>query len=333
MASPASSDEGEIRDSVLEKATTSLPQLDGSLVDRQDRNRSRYSKSNSQSPENGSASRGRRSADRSRSPYSNRGPRGSKRARDDDHYDRTDPRRFRVHYEDRHMDGRRRVRSSYEDLDKGPSSSTDLRYDDRDRYVEKRARTRSRSPYQAPRGEYRRDHGGHSYQDRNRYRAYADSDRNSTYGYDDQSSRSSRNQSVSKRADGQVPSDVTKREAKSTQGHSQLNNGLSVNGFNIEKYLFLGHPLPRSLLTLPRPSDTPTESANEPEEREELDESALIEQRRKRREAIKAKYKGATTPLLVQALQLGDKSTSATLGRSQGDDDVRSTRSGKLLIF
>jgi hypothetical protein len=48
---------------------------------------------------------------------------------------------------------------------------------------------------------------------------------------------------VSKRGDGQVPSDVTKREAKSTQGQSQLHNDLSVNGFNIEKYFFLEHAL------------------------------------------------------------------------------------------
>lgn len=39
-----------------------------------------------------------------------------------------------------------------------------------------------------------------------------------------------------------------------------------------------------------------------------LDEAALIEQRRKKREAIKAKYRGQATPLLVQALQLGSMS-------------------------
>ena len=35
-----------------------------------------------------------------------------------------------------------------------------------------------------------------------------------------------------------------------------------------------------------------------------VDESKLIEERRKRREAIKAKYKGQASPLLDQALQL-----------------------------
>ena len=45
---------------------------------------------------------------------------------------------------------------------------------------------------------------------------------------------------------------------------------------------------------------------------EPIDEATLIEQRRKRREAIKAKYRGQATPLLVQALQLGIKTESAT---------------------
>ena len=37
-----------------------------------------------------------------------------------------------------------------------------------------------------------------------------------------------------------------------------------------------------------------------------LDEAALIEARRKKREAIKAKYKGQETPMLVQALALNE---------------------------
>src|SRR5436190_16107155 len=45
---------------------------------------------------------------------------------------------------------------------------------------------------------------------------------------------------------------------------------------------------------------------------EPADEVTLIEQRRKRREAIKAKYRGQATPLLVQALQLGTKTESTT---------------------
>lgn len=53
----------------------------------------------------------------------------------------------------------------------------------------------------------------------------------------------------------------------------------------------------------------------------------MIEQRRKRREAIKAKYRGSATPLLVQALQLGDKSGESTPGRQY--DTTPSARSSK----
>jgi serine/threonine-protein kinase PRP4 len=68
-----------------------------------------------------------------------------------------------------------------------------------------------------------------------------------------------------------------------------------------------------------------TQSAvvEEPEP-EPLDEDALIEQRRKRREAIKAKYRGSAPPLLVQALQLGDKP-----GQSQSEDGDTPTRSSR----
>src|SRR4051794_20782256 len=106
MASTPSSDEGEIRDGVVEKATTTLPQFGGTSVDRQDRNR--YSTSASISPERTYRSNDGRSADRSRSPY--RQPRGSKRGREEDYADRSrDPRRFKVHYEDEP----RRSRVSY----------------------------------------------------------------------------------------------------------------------------------------------------------------------------------------------------------------------------
>lgn len=53
----------------------------------------------------------------------------------------------------------------------------------------------------------------------------------------------------------------------------------------------------------------------------------MIEQRRKRREAIKSKYRGSATPLLVQALQLGDKTEDST--PAQEDSNTSSARSGK----
>ncbi|KMU71714.1 LOW QUALITY PROTEIN: serine/threonine-protein kinase ppk5 [Coccidioides immitis RMSCC 3703] len=50
---------------------------------------------------------------------------------------------------------------------------------------------------------------------------------------------------------------------------------------------------------------------------EPVDEAALIEQRRRRREAIKAKYRGQATPLLVQALQIGTETGSTACDASE----------------
>jgi len=58
-----------------------------------------------------------------------------------------------------------------------------------------------------------------------------------------------------------------------------------------------------------------------------VDEATLIEERRKRREAIKAKYRGQATPLLVQALQLGNKTGSSTPSAPVNDSELRSTDS------
>jgi serine/threonine-protein kinase PRP4 len=237
MASSASSDEGEIRDNAggIEKATTSLLDFDGTSVDRQDRNRSRSSTSKSPSFENGAAPRDRRDNEKTRSSYADHNSRGSKRSRDEDHYDRrhADPRRFKVHYEDRPTD-RRRARVSYEDLDNGSASSPDLRYDDHDQYSEKRARTRSRSPYRAPRADEKRDRDsfnqrqkgrdGNSKKESGRYPSYAEAEKSVSSGHGSQRNRTFTDQSVSKRENGPVPADVSQHEAKFTQGSSYQHN-------------------------------------------------------------------------------------------------------------
>ncbi|KAI9644812.1 U4/U6 small nuclear ribonucleoprotein prp4 [Ciborinia camelliae] len=310
-SSPASSDEGEIRDGVVEKkATTSLRTFGGTSVDRQDRTRSSTTSISPRSPEQSYRSRDQRS----RSPYTDQHSRGSKRPRDDDYPDRSrnDPRRFKVHYEDSSQDYRRRPRVSYEDIDKGPATSSELRYDDhdhRDRHYEKRPRTRSRSPYRANRDGDRNGRNGQTMNNGGRYGNYADRSKPSGYG---SSYRSSRDQSVSNRENGPLPTDNTRYEAKTTQGHLQQHKNQS-NGSEME-------------------ISTPAEevSAEAPEE-EQIDEATLIEQRRKRREAIKAKYRGSGTPLLVQALHLGDKSGASTPG--QGEDDSPSGPTGKHITL
>lgn len=179
----SSSDEGEIRENGVEDSkASSLPQIEGNGVDRQDRRVKQP-----RSPDRGDY--------RSRRP---RSPRGYKRSRDDDRdrdRDRDthhrggrgdpDPRRFRVHYEDtassrgRHAyedPDRPTSHGRYDDVDR-PSSNryhdsrdhsfTSSRYDDRDRdrdhtRADKRPRTRSPSPYRSGRGNGRGRH------DRNR---------------------------------------------------------------------------------------------------------------------------------------------------------------------
>lgn len=327
-SSPASSDEGEIRDGVVEKkATTSLRTLGGTSVDRQDRTRSSTTSMSPRSPEQSYRSRDQRS----RSPYSDRHSRGSKRPRDDDYPDRSrnDPRRFKVHYEDSSQDYRRRPRVSYEDIDKGPATSSELRYDDhdhRDRHSEKRPRTRSRSPYRANRDGDRNGRTGQAMNNGSRYGNYAD--RNKPYGYGG-SSRSSRDQSVSNREKGPLPTDNSRYEAKTTQGQLQQHKHQS-NGDEMEMYTSPQAPYVQLLLMQSR--STPAEEAStEAPEEEQVDEATLIDQRRKRREAIKAKYRGSGTPLLVQALHLGDKSGGSTPG--QGEDDSPSVPTGKHITL
>lgn len=302
MASTASSDEGEIRDGVVKATTT--PQFDGTSVDRQ--NRTRSINSASMSPEHAQKSRDKRSSERSRSPYRDRQPRGYKRDRDDDYSDRSrDPRRFKVHYEDDSRDYKRRPRPAYEDLDR-PSTASELRYDDPDRYPQKRHRTRSRSPYRANRGAdrggNRNTYGGQSRRDGSRSNGYTGSNRN---GASRENGRNwdTNDQSVSKRGQSPMPADNAIQEAKSMQGFSQQNNYKSEDGSELNN------------------STAPEPHIVEPEP-EPIDEAALIEERRKRREAIKAKYRGSATPLLVQALQLGNKSGQSSFGLGQqGDGD------------
>ncbi|RFU32179.1 hypothetical protein B7463_g4195, partial [Scytalidium lignicola] len=315
MASSTSSDEGEIRDGSIEKASKSLSQFDGTSVDRPDRNRS--SSSNSMSPEAEYRSRDKWSRDRSRSPYSDK-PRGSKRSREDDYADRSrgDPRRFKVHYEEDPSEYRRRRPISYDDIDRGSAGPSDLRYDDRDRYSSKRARTRSRSPYQRGRDDDRARRGGYARRGADRYNNHADMDRTNSYSRGEFNSRNSKEYSVSKREEASEAIENAKHDAKSLQEYSQQ-NGHSNSGKMQES------------ASNPNLGSAPNVEAVE---EEPVDEATLIEQRRKRREAIKAKYRGSATPLLVQALQIGGKSGQSTPGQGGQDEQTSSARSSSPFI-
>ncbi|PYH89822.1 hypothetical protein BO71DRAFT_97878 [Aspergillus ellipticus CBS 707.79] len=165
--SPSTPSEGEIIESGSEtKATTSQLPLNGTSVDRPTRastsSAPRSAASLSRSPRRRRSRTRTRSTSRtrSRSPY--RDHRGYKRRRDDD-YDRDyngydhDDRRYRPEpsrraggsrYDDNRYSGRGQPRRPYYDYDREEHYGDGLRYsDESDRRREKRARTRSRSPY------------------------------------------------------------------------------------------------------------------------------------------------------------------------------------------
>ena len=222
MASPSPStpSEGEIIESDSEKATTSLHTVKDNNVNPQSRHRVSVSRSPSPIRSPVRSPRSHRSRSRSRSPY--REPRGAKRTRDDDHYNdrpREDTRRFKVRYEDRSHDERKRSHRPY-DLDRSKGPDPRLSYNDRhDRSFDKRHRTRSRSPYsRSARSTHGRGGGkdkenrrnGHGRQDHSR-RVYEESRR-----------RFSREQSVSDRGHSPVATALSKQKAETR--HDQKHN-------------------------------------------------------------------------------------------------------------
>ncbi|KAK8872952.1 kinase-like domain-containing protein [Apiospora arundinis] len=296
MGSPASSDEGEILENgVGNSKATSLPQIDGIGVDRQDRNRVRYSRS--RSPDHGDGSR--HNSGRSRSP------RGYKRSRNDRDYHssgrvNSDPRRFRVHYEDERDDARR-SRLSYDDDDRPPARSpaTGLRYDDNDRprardrprdrsrdrdsYPEKRPRNRTRSPYRPPRGG--RDRDERVRRDNDRSGRPVENGRSNKYGHQG-SPRHVQNGVMSKRATSVENTGTSKHDTKSAKGHT--GDGESAKA-------------------------STSQSAHEPEEVQVepvVDEEEELERRRRRRAELLAKTRGPN-PMLVQAVQASEKAATA----------------------
>ncbi|KAI3329378.1 kinase-like protein [Xylariaceae sp. AK1471] len=306
MASQSSSDEGEIVENrVGNSKATSLPQIDGPGVDRMDRTRARFSRSRSPEYLNGSRHHPTTSR-RSRSP------RGLKRPHDDRDSHRggrldPDPRRFRVHYEDPH-DSYRRARISYDDEDRPPSrsSATNLHYDDRDRghgrdrardrsqdrdrYPDKRSRNRTRSPYNSSRG----DRGDHSRRDNDRMRRDIDRD------YTD-NTRSSHHQNGPRPA-GVSPDASKKRSTVKTTGTPTFNADSTAR---------------RSDNTSANNSLKATEPEKGLEDEKPVDIEAEIERRRRRRQELLAKTRGAT-PMLVQALQSSEKANGLSPTPTRG---------------
>ncbi|CAL8578106.1 U4/U6 small nuclear ribonucleoprotein prp4 [Xanthoria parietina] len=284
--------EGEIVETDSDKATTSLHTVKDKHVNPQ----SRLRVSVSPSPSPIRSPKSHRSRTRSRSPY--REPRGSKRSREGDHCDdrpREDTRRFKVKYEDRpYADRRKPHRLTDLDRSRGPDPS--LSYDDRHaRFPDRKHRVRSRSPYYkslAPHHARHREIGrdarrdGHGWQDQDR-RRHDKEGRNML----------SREQSVSDRGHSPVAtaSYKQKAETKPEQKHHNEMPHLTQDSVTAK---------------LPHDGDAVPEADQPQPARPVLDEAALIEERRKRREAIKAKHRGQGTPLSVEALALASQSAA-----------------------
>ena len=220
MASPMGIDEGEIIESGSEKANKSPPSVNGISVDSQSRNTSTRVVSLSQAPfdESGVTERHQQYQRRSppRASVSSRGEKRGREAYPEYERERSDPRCFKVHYEDRLSDERRRSRVSYADLDYG-GGSEDHRHQngrDADGYHHKRPRTRSRSPAGRPRiWEKHRGRSERGYvEDRSsRYSSRTHGERG---GYDGSGGKPIKAQSVSERGDLPVPPELSRREAE-----------------------------------------------------------------------------------------------------------------------
>lgn len=334
----SSSDEGEIRENGVEDSKTSaLSQAEGNGVDRQDR-RARPDRS----PDRGDYN--------SRRP---RSPRGYKRSRDDDRgsYSRagrggSDPRRFRVHYED---DAAPRARYAYNDPDRPDSrgryedvdypsghrkhDSRDYatRYDERDRdrdhgRADKRARTRSPSPYRSGRDGARGRSDGHRRNADGLGRTHL-GQQGASYKYSAQTAKQVRDDTARRFP---VPEDtsVSKDVAKSHQGATDERIAKDTSHLHLKYDKILLHNESLADHSNSDSKQARKVSEDEPdhdwEEPKPLDEEAEIERRRRRREALLRKSR-ASTPLLVQAVQ-ANKNDSKTEASSELNSPQRTPR-------
>ena len=215
--SPSTPSEGEIVESDSEKATTSLCSLNGTNVDR----KSRIRVSVSRSPSPYRSPRRHQSRTPSRSPY--REPRGAKRLREDDYYSdraRDDFRRFKVKYEDRSTGRKATSHNFYDDSDR--SRELSIRYEDRGthgRMREKTVRTWNRSPVRSRPGgpEQGRPRNSDRESQASSYGKFTRAGK----GYDESSSRLSRELSVSDRGQTPIAAAPPNRDAENRSNQTQ----------------------------------------------------------------------------------------------------------------
>lgn len=320
MSSPCLSppSEGEIVESDLEKATTATVSRKGSSVDRSFR--ARLSVSRSPSPIRSPVRQKTRTD--SRSPY--REAWGAKRLVDDDHYDRSrnDPRRFKVRYEDHPQGSRSQVNKPYYDSNRSYGLDRDFRYEESDasaRLPDKRATIRSWPPMQdRSRREGVYGHQGGEEPER-RWPEQGDK------GDKESRSRLSTEQSVSDRGHSPVAAAKLKRDAETRINQIQrINTSVGELGNLSSEYVSsaIGAQLADSKNDSAVQKGIIEDKITHPTSGHSTDEATLIEDRRKRREAIKARHRGQATPLLVRSLALHTTSVPTTPESTTVPEDI-----------
>ncbi|KAK8192636.1 U4/U6 small nuclear ribonucleoprotein prp4 [Zalaria obscura] len=333
----SSASEGEIVESEGEKATTTKPFPKDSAVNRSNRPRS-VSRSprppqldgayddNHDGLDYGDNHRRRGERQRSYEP-ADRSPHGQKRRYEEvSHHDRGngDPRRFKVHYEGRDPAHSRSNRSHGDDDYRNGADRFSRREEERRaRGNGDRHRNRSRSPYRDGKTGYaggnRGDKGNWRGHDRSSFREgrhdrqrqgdhgrYAEDDtrsrRSSTYSRESTPFSSRRNDHAESRRNS-MQQDATTKDSTSDV-HARSRGSVS------DPYKLPG-------IADPNTSDAPPKAARESEDVAEpvvVDEAKLIEERRKRREALRAKHRAQEPSLLQKALHVDTASRAVTPG-------------------
>ena len=156
----------------------------------------------------------------------------------------------------------------------------------------KRSRTYSRSRSPSP---YRRDRARDIRREEDRPRTERDDSMGTESGHQNSNKKpqKSAHAGAGARAQDKYPEAKTSIVTSSTDKY--VPRGRATNGSDHD-----------------RRSNDNTTDAEDSSIQPVLDETAQIEERRKRRDAIKHKYRGQATPLLVQALHIGAESSQAT---------------------
>ncbi|KAL9100725.1 MAG: hypothetical protein Q9163_003932 [Psora crenata] len=310
--SSTSPSEGEIVESGSEKATTSINSYTGTGVDPQFRHRVSGSRSPSPFTSPGLYRSRAYSPDGSRSPY--RESRGSKRPHNDDHYNRSrhDSRRYKVRFEDpRPRDGPS-GRPPYRDLDLTEDGDRMLRYAEnqaatgRSGNNTKNIHRTGRSPSNQ-RGQTKPFGQHHPRGEKGVGRSWREQSEQRSIG---SKHKLLHKQSVSDR--GYSPVAAAQPKHKTETDNVQTDH--SVNNIGPQD-------ASRSANNTTASSSSANESPHLVSEAQ-LDEATLIEERRKRREAIKAKYKAQGDATMWPALDL-DKKSEADSPKAASSEDAQ----------